>query len=153
MPTIESYDTASTTTATECECESIMCIQAWPQSCHCATAAARSCFEKCGGPEPTYSNCPAISPPLIVDESPLPEPTPEPTPVPLPSPIDVSFPDPIPEPKPSADCFFQFTCFGTQYEQCICENAGNELRIQLCGGSVLPPLVRCPCSWTIGTRD
>lgn len=35
-----------------CECEGVMCIQMWPESCYCANAAAQACHAKCGGPKP-----------------------------------------------------------------------------------------------------
>lgn len=40
-----------------CECESVMCIQMWPESCYCANAAAEACHAKCGGPKPNLQVC------------------------------------------------------------------------------------------------
>lgn len=44
-----------------CECEGIMCIQMWPESCYCANAAAQACYAKCGGPKPDLQTCPPQS--------------------------------------------------------------------------------------------
>lgn len=31
-----------------CECDSIICVQSWPESCYCNNAAAEACNQKCG---------------------------------------------------------------------------------------------------------
>jgi hypothetical protein len=38
---------------TVCECDDIMCIQSWPESCLCENAAAQACHQKCGGTQPS----------------------------------------------------------------------------------------------------
>lgn len=43
--------------AERCECDEIMCIQMWPESCYCANAAAESCYQKCGGKKPKLQVC------------------------------------------------------------------------------------------------
>jgi hypothetical protein len=40
-----------------CECESVFCIQSFPEGCYCANAAAQSCYEKCGGVAPHLKVC------------------------------------------------------------------------------------------------
>jgi hypothetical protein len=79
-----------------CQCESIFCIQSWPESCYCANAAAKSCHAKCGGVEPDLQvssslhvlaasvalltksqRCPPRNfPTMITEITPNPEPTP-----------------------------------------------------------------------------
>ncbi|KAF2034303.1 hypothetical protein EK21DRAFT_85357 [Setomelanomma holmii] len=42
----------------KCECDQIMCVQMWPESCYCANAAAEACHKKCGGKKPDLQTCP-----------------------------------------------------------------------------------------------
>jgi hypothetical protein len=117
-----------------CVCDDIMCIQAWPQSCHCDNGARMRCWEKCGGPEPTMASCPPI--PAI---QPVPTPFPG-TPVPLPSPL----PEPTFEPTPIEKCHVDITCATMWPESCYCENARNKIRNELCGAEFIEPMVRSP---------
>ncbi|KAH7406235.1 hypothetical protein DE146DRAFT_436800 [Phaeosphaeria sp. MPI-PUGE-AT-0046c] len=59
-----------------CECEGIMCIQAFPESCYCANAAAQSCYAKCGGPKPNLQSCPAQSTSTLTTKTKAPTATP-----------------------------------------------------------------------------
>jgi hypothetical protein len=40
-----------------CECESVFCIQSYPEGCYCANSAAQACHTKCGGPAPQLKVC------------------------------------------------------------------------------------------------
>ncbi|XPS94112.1 hypothetical protein M3J09_003437 [Ascochyta lentis] len=44
-----------------CECEEMMCIQSFPDSCHCAYGIAEKCWKKCGGPSPGLNTCPPLN--------------------------------------------------------------------------------------------
>ncbi|ORY19669.1 hypothetical protein BCR34DRAFT_595137 [Clohesyomyces aquaticus] len=53
-----------------CVCETVYCLQVWPQSCTCANAGKKACFEKCGGPKPEYQVCDALKPRLLTTTRP-----------------------------------------------------------------------------------
>jgi hypothetical protein len=38
--------------APTCKCESVFCVQSFPEGCYCANAAAQACYAKCGGQVP-----------------------------------------------------------------------------------------------------
>lgn len=45
---------AITRDVTACVCEPKGCLQIWPESCYCANAIKKECFDKCGGVELVY---------------------------------------------------------------------------------------------------
>ncbi|KAK7611453.1 hypothetical protein BKA81DRAFT_404041 [Phyllosticta paracitricarpa] len=47
---------ATNGTASTCQCEAVICIQSWPESCYCQNDAKIDCFKKCGGEYPTLGN-------------------------------------------------------------------------------------------------
>jgi hypothetical protein len=40
----------------------MMCIQSFPDSCHCAYNIAKTCWDKCGGKSPGRNTCPPLNP-------------------------------------------------------------------------------------------
>ncbi|XTI90638.1 hypothetical protein V2W45_1470590 [Cenococcum geophilum] len=51
---------AITRDVTACVCEPKGCLQIWPESCYCANAIKKECFDKCGGVELVYQSCPPL---------------------------------------------------------------------------------------------
>ncbi|KAI4617245.1 hypothetical protein J4E80_005444 [Alternaria sp. BMP 0032] len=106
-----------------CECEPVVCIAQWPQSCWCFYNAEVRCAAKCGKPAPPPSTCPPIPVEARVAE-------PEPAPAPIPP----------PPPPPVCECPL-VNCISTQPELCECLNASAQRCYELCGGEKPVPQV------------
>ncbi|KAH7402782.1 hypothetical protein BKA66DRAFT_9357 [Pyrenochaeta sp. MPI-SDFR-AT-0127] len=118
-----------------CQCEQVYCLQAWPESCHCANNAAQKCFEKCGGVKPVLQVCPTTQ---LSARAPVPE----------------TAPEPIPEPEPAKTCMCeQIFCVQMWPDSCYCANAAAERCYKKCGGTK-PELQICPpqTSKTLSTK-
>ena len=94
-----------------CVCEQVLCIQAWPDSCHCENNAKKACFAKCGGKEPIYQICPPPAPGLAAPS------------------------DPVTESNLPTECkCSQVNCTMKWPEGCYCSNFAKELCYKECGG-------------------
>ncbi|KAF2835284.1 hypothetical protein M501DRAFT_1020057 [Patellaria atrata CBS 101060] len=40
-----------------CDCEPMICVQSWPDSCFCGNLNLVNCFNKCGGSQPFLQLC------------------------------------------------------------------------------------------------
>ncbi|KAK8188194.1 hypothetical protein HDK77DRAFT_47568 [Phyllosticta capitalensis] len=56
-PSTVAVTAASNGTAATCQCEAVICVQSWPESCHCSNDAKIDCYNKCGGEYPTLATC------------------------------------------------------------------------------------------------
>ncbi|KAH6878432.1 hypothetical protein BKA58DRAFT_95623 [Alternaria rosae] len=105
-----------------CECEPVVCIALWPQSCWCFYNAEVECAAKCGKPAPPPSTCP-----------------------PIPVEARVAEPEPVPAPIPPPECECPLVnCISTQPELCECLNASAQRCYELCGGKKPVPQVCLP---------
>ncbi|KAH7073298.1 hypothetical protein FB567DRAFT_597612 [Paraphoma chrysanthemicola] len=122
-----------------CECEQIMCIQMWPDSCYCGNAAAQACYDKCGGKKPVLQTCPPRTT-LAISPKPTRKPTPTKTPKPTPTPTLLP-----PNPHPVCGggranyltCEEGYTCILDPYTPgCghLCDGLGICVKEKMCGG-------------------
>ncbi|KZM19669.1 hypothetical protein ST47_g8952 [Ascochyta rabiei] len=129
-----------------CVCEEMMCIQSYPDSCHCAYGIAKTCWQKCGGPSPGLNTCPPLgsSPfdgPVKRAAAPEPQTTPKESPVPTP----VNLPAIVSEVRaplasgaasPTKKCRCESRkCIQAFPASCVCDNANKHACWKKCGGA------------------
>lgn len=122
-----------------CECEEMMCIQSYPESCHCAWGIAKSCYDKCGGKSPGINTCPSqdsfgggLYGDGPVKRAAAPDPQKSTVPVPLTIPKVVSS---IVGALGNKPCKFEERFCTQQWPQsCYCANANKYARYMQCGG-------------------
>lgn len=116
----------------------MLCIQVFPDSCHCAYGIAKSCYDKCGGPSPGLNTCPPLNPrggisldgPVKRNASPEPQ-------------------DVVSEllagllkPKPVKTCKCdQTVCVQSWPASCYCAKAAKQACYKKCGGKKPAPMV------------
>ncbi|USP82315.1 uncharacterized protein yc1106_09589 [Curvularia clavata] len=122
--------------ATPCVCEPTYCIQSWPDSCYCANAAKKACYDKCGGNVPVYDTCP---PRDVTTRAPETESESEPKSQPEPEPEPKST---TPSPPPTCECE-QIFCLQSWPESCHCQNNAKKACFDKCGGDE-PTYQTCP---------
>ncbi|KAF2192538.1 hypothetical protein K469DRAFT_745947 [Zopfia rhizophila CBS 207.26] len=108
---------------TSCVCEKTYCPMVWPESCHCENNAKKSCYDKCGGPPPTYQVCDA-SANLVAKE--------------------------VEPPKPTCTCETIY-CPMIWPESCHCENNAKKTCYDKCGGEA-PTYKTCEGIPTLVTK-
>lgn len=130
-----------------CECEEMMCIQSFPDSCHCAYGIAKNCYDKCGGPSPGLNTCPPLNPfggisldgPVRRDAAPEPQ-----NPV-----IDLL--TGLLKPKPAKTCKCdQVACVQSWPASCYCANSAKTACYKKCGGA--KPVLQVSSSVTNSLR-
>lgn len=149
-----------------CECEEMMCIQSFPDSCHCAYNIAKTCYDKCGGKSPGLNVCPPLDSlgggfnfdgPVKRAAAPEPCPAPQKSTVPIPVNIPVNVPAPASaltaplstgsaSASTSAKCECEETfCIQAFPASCVCANRNKNACWKKCGGPKpayqVPPLL------------
>lgn len=94
-----------------CVCDDIMCVQSWPESCHCANNAVQQCYDRCGGEKPILQSCQQI------DEV-----------------------EPASKPAETCSCEM-VQCIQLWPDSCYCANAAAERCHKKCGGERPKPQV------------
>ncbi|KAF3045530.1 hypothetical protein E8E12_009295 [Didymella heteroderae] len=124
-----------------CECEQMMCIQSYPDSCHCEWGIAKNCYDKCGGKSPGPNTCPPKS--LfgggLLDDSPVKRdaaPEPQRSTVPIPVDIPKAVAGVVGALENKACDFEERFCIQQWPQSCICANANKYLRYLKCGGAI-----------------
>lgn len=122
-----------------CECEEMMCIQSFPNSCHCEYGIKKNCYNKCGGPSPGLNTCPplgSISSPFDgpVKRNAEPEPQLPTVPIPVKAPVSVpSGPGTVGTQSTKCVCEERF-CIQSFPAGCICANRNKNACWRKCGG-------------------
>jgi len=124
-----------------CECEQMMCIQSFPDSCHCEYGIAKDCYDKCGGKSPGSNTCPPKDVfgaglygdgPVKRDAAPEPQRSTVPIPVNIPKAIAGA----VGALENKACNYEERLCAQVWPQSCICANANKYNRYLKCGGVV-----------------
>ena len=121
-----------------CECEQMMCIQSFPDSCHCEYGIAKDCYDKCGGKSPGLNTCPPkdVFGAGLYGDGPVrrdAEPEPQRATVPIP----VNIPRVVAGAVGDKACNYEERfCAQVWPQSCICANANKYNRYLKCGGAV-----------------
>lgn len=118
----------------------MMCIQSFPDSCHCAWGIAKDCYDKCGGKSPGINTCPPKS--LFgggsYDDGPVRRaaaPEPQRSTVPIPVNIPKVVPGIVGALGTKACDYEERFCIQEWPQSCICANANKFTRYMKCGGA------------------
>ncbi|KAF1934091.1 uncharacterized protein M421DRAFT_112764 [Didymella exigua CBS 183.55] len=124
-----------------CKCEQTMCIQSYPDSCHCAWNIAKDCYDKCGGKSPGINTCPPknsfggdsyVDGPVKRAAAPEPQSSTATIPVTIPK-ISLGTVGAIGN---KACDFEERFCIQQWPQSCFCANANKYARYLRCGGAI-----------------
>jgi hypothetical protein len=124
-----------------CECEQMMCIQSFPDSCHCEWGIAKDCYDKCGGKSPGLNTCPPkdlfggglnSDGPVKRDAEPEPQRSTVSIPVIAPPKVIAGVVGAL---ETKACNFEERFCTQQWPQSCICANANKYQRFLKCGGA------------------
>lgn len=130
-----------------CECEQMMCIQSFPDSCHCEYGIAKDCYDKCGGKSPGSNTCPPKDVfggglygdgPVKRDAAPEPQRSTVPIPVNIPKVVAGA----VGTVENKACNYEERFCAQVWPQSCICANTNKYNRYLKCGG-VAPKYQTC----------
>ncbi|KAF3035618.1 hypothetical protein E8E11_004156 [Didymella keratinophila] len=130
-----------------CECEQMMCIQSFPDSCHCEYGVAKDCYDKCGGKSPGSNTCPPkdVSGAGLYGDGPVKRdaaPEPQRSTVPIPVNIPKVVAGAVGALENQACNYEERLCAQVWPQSCICANVNKYNRYLKCGG-VVPKYQTC----------